>query len=284
MASSSGSADQSSGRPSSSDDNSNIRVSYQNPGERNPAVKSGAVLLKYNFFKLDPVEEEKVRCIVCSRQFAYKDGGTSGMRKHLASQHADENKLYLGILEQGKSKEKQLTQTKLQSNPSKQLTLQFIDPKIQERFNKATVMFVAEKHLTFQQAEGLSVVVEALFPKGQSKVKPLSRKQIAALTKTFYDEMRGDLSKIFEYLSKHCRCFAFTADLWSSPSMESFIGFSLHCIDKDFNMVTFIPFVQVFKEVHKGTFIKIKLEEFVKVSFFISADQNSGQLFRGNIS
>ena len=268
MALSSGLADQNSGQPSS-DNNRNVRNQDSNePGVLNHSVVSSALLLRYNFFKVDPHEEEKVRCNICSRQFVYRDGGTTGLNKHLASAHQDENLLYLKIKEE-KSK-KSHSQTKLIGNSSKQMTLQFTDPKIQERYNKATVLFVAEKHLTFQQAEGLSGIVESLFPKGQAKVKPLSRKQIAAQTKSFYEEMRADLSKIFTYLSQECRCFAFTSDLWTSPSMDSFMGFSLHCIDKEFNMVNFIPFVQVFKELHKGVHIKIKLEEFVKVSLYFS--------------
>ena len=289
MASSSALADQSSGQPSSlgQDSNRNVRINGEKPGEFNTNVSSSAVMLRYNFFKLSE-QEGKVQCNICQhpKLLTYKDGSTTGLKKHL-KQHKEELEIYEGIqagLSNSNSKKKDsLTQTKLQSTASNELCLQFRDPKIQERFNKATVLFVAERHLTFQQAEGLGPVVESLFPKGQSKVKPLNRKQIASETKKFCEEMRDDLSKIFKYLSQECSCFAFTSDLWTSPSNESFMGFSLHCIDRKFNFFTFIPFVQVFKEHHRGVHIKIKLEEFVKVSYYISADQSSGQLFRGNI-
>ena len=234
------------------------------PGELNKSVPSVSPFFKYNFFLKQ--EDKTVKCNICQAKVNHSQGNTTGMHNHLQKYHETEYKKFQQIKESlskpVKTKDK-FTQLKLNTN-NNAITLKFHDKALQERFNRACVKFVAERNLSFLQAEGIGTLVDSLYPPGQAKVKALTRKQIANESTRLYNEVSDNLAEIIEILKSQCGCIAFTSDLWSSPSLESFIGLSLHAIDEKFHFHTFVPFIKLFVGAHTGVNIQVHLEDFLR--------------------
>ena len=90
--------------------------------------------------------------------------------------------------------------------------------------------------------------MDSLYPPGQAKVKALTRKQITNESMRLYNEVS---------VKSQCGFIAFTSNLWSSPSLKSFIGLSLHANDEKFHFHTFVPFIKLFVGAHTGVNIQV---------------------------
>ena len=103
--------------------------------------------------------------------------------------------------------------------------------------------------------------VEALLPKSHSKIKNKSVQTISRHTADLADELRRDMLSIILSVLEENKSFSFTSDMYRSRNLYSFIGLTIHFLDKDYNLRKLVLHADYFgARAHKAENILMALD------------------------
>ena len=137
------------------------------------------------------------------------------------------------------------------------------DPEMQKRFDQACVDYVAETFTSFHALERLDIILEAVGR--DKKVKVRTDRTISRHTVQRADTMKQNLYNIIASHGSKPGGVAMTTDAWTNKSLQSFLSLTVHIINDDMEMMSFVPFVQYMEgEQHTGENILLRLENFLE--------------------
>ena len=108
----------------------------------------------------------------------------------------------------------------------------------------------------------------------RDKVKVLDKSNLARHVTKSAKELVQEITAIIKSCKDELEGIAFTTDIWTSPTMESFISLTVHFLDKNWLLHRWTPFVRHFPDCHTGVNIKLQLDEMVQALDLTSADVN----------
>ena len=235
------------------------------------------------FFTKDSINE-CATCNTCSSVIKTKLGNTTGLDSHLARKHTKVYESYKlkkaeveskrtelkGILDGRKRK---LGQDVLKSKQTKLELVSGVlsmkapppNPRVQKEFVEAVTLFAIESGISFKalSGEGFQNVVNVLNKHSREKVKVLDRRNLARYVTKAHEEIVKEVTGIIKSCKDKMEGVAFTSDIWSSPTMESFISLTVHWVDQDWYLHRWTPFVKHFPDRHTGTRIKLKIDDMI---------------------
>ena len=178
-----------------------------------------------------------------------------------------------------------MKQATLSFDKSKNLALNVRkDPMKQKRWDRGVVKFAAKTYTSFKSTEKLDILVDALFPHGNSGIKVKSNQTVSRHTVKIATEIQRDLLSIIMSAAETCSSFSFTTDLWSNSNNDSFMCLSIHFVTQDGQLHTFVPFIEYMSNLrHTGKNIQWLLEEMFnalglssdKISKYVTCDNAS---------
>ena len=137
------------------------------------------------------------------------------------------------------------------------------DPLMQNRFDIACVDFCAETFTSFNAMESINIILEAIGR--DKKVKARSKPTLIKNMVKRADNMRQDIYNIIASFATKPGGVSLTSDAWTNKSLDSFLSLTVHYINDNMEMVTFVPFVQFMeKERHTGENLLIRTERFLE--------------------
>ena len=182
--------------------------------------------------------EKKPICRTCNKQVPSKDANTSNMFAHLRDVHP------LLYKEAMKTKEATTRPTSSTQRDHKQPTLQSViehgmhyDPKsVQaQQFNHAVAYFLAKDMQPYNTVEkpGFKAMVAKLNPRYKiPSRKHFAEQEIPRLYNSVKETNVTPKLKEIEY-------FSATTDFWTSQANHPYLSYTIHFVDKEWNLVTF---------------------------------------------
>ena len=166
--------------------------------------------------------------------------------------------------ERRKRKREMTKQLMLVSNNNNQLTVDDkLDAKLQARWDDAVVKFISETGASFQSCEKLDILLDAVW-NGRKKLKVRSRRTVTKHVAERSLALMAEVYNILNTMAEECGGFGFTTDLWRSRSLDSFMAFTCHFINKEMELQKFVPFVEYFGDNrHTGRNIKLFIDQFL---------------------
>ena len=103
--------------------------------------------------------------------------------------------------------------------------------------------------------------VEALLPKSHSKIKNKNPRTISRHTEDLAKEIRRDMLSIILSVVDENKSFSFTSDMYRSRNLYSFIGLTVHFLDKDYKLRKLVLHADYFgARTHRAENILMALE------------------------
>ena len=165
-----------------------------------------------------------------------------------------------------KKKKEGVNQPKLTFDKSGKLSLNFQhDKAMQERWDKAVVLYISETYISFKAAAKMNILLKAIWPSSRSKINVRSDKTIAKHISEEAEVLRKNIYAIVRSVMEDGGGIAFTTDIWSNQTSDSFMSLTCHTVTEEMALVHFTPFVSYMDGMrHKGSAIILKLENFIK--------------------
>ena len=238
-----------------------------------------------NFFTKLPGPDESAKCNTCSAIIKTKQGNTSGLDSHLLRKHSKVYELYKLKRNEVEIKRAELKETldsrkrKLSQDvmKSKQTKLEFKsgilnmkppppNPQVQKEFVDAVTLFAINSGISFHalSGEGFQNIVNVLNKYSREKVKVLHRTTLAKHVTKTAQEILKEVTGIIKSCKDKMEGVSFTSDIWTSPTMESFISLTVHWVDQDWYLHRWTPFIRHFPDRHTGTRIKLKIDNMIE--------------------
>ena len=163
-----------------------------------------------------------------------------------------------------KKKKEAIGQSKLSFSNGK-LSVNFEkDPAMQKRWDEGVVLYTSETFTSFQAATKLDILLKAIWPSGKAKIQVKSDVTVAAHVSKTAEALRSELYPIIGADVEDGDGVAFTSDIWTNKTRESFMSLTAHKISVDFDYLRFCPFVNFMDgKSHTGANIKIKFDNFL---------------------
>ena len=243
-----------------------------------------SVFYSHNYFsKVGPDENgkdpEMALCLMCKKKNYLKitNGNTKGLLVHIKSTHPEhavkflEQKEAVDKLKQNVlSKKKQMfsSQPKLILGDDKKIKVGGLvsDVNIQNRWDKAVVMFCAQTFTSFNAMEKCDILINAIWPEGtKKKVEVKAKSTISRHASKIAQEVSGDVFSIILSLIEHNNSAGLSMDLWRNKQLNSFISLSIQLLTEDFKIIKLQPFVEWFgNRRHTGENIHMDLKHFAQ--------------------
>ena len=235
------------------------------------------------FFTKQP--DSTAKCNTCKIIIKTKLGNTTGLDSHLMRKHSKVYELYKVKKAEVDSKRAELKESlssKKRKNSqdvikSKQSKLEFTsgvlnmkppppNPQVQKEFVDAVTNFAVESGISFNAlaGPGFQNVVNVLNKHSREKVKVLDRKSLANHVSKAAAELLKQVTSIIKSCKNEMEGVAFTTDIWTSPTMESFISLTVHWVDQEWYLHRWTPYVRHFPDRHTGSQIKIKIDHMIE--------------------
>ena len=139
------------------------------------------------------------------------------------------------------------------------------DNEMQKRWDQAVVLYTSETFTSFTAATKLDILLRAIWPSGKFKIQVRSDKTVAAHVSKTAEALRSELYPIIGAEAEHGGGAAFTSDIWTNKTRESFMSLTAHRITEDFELLRFCPFVNYMDgKRHTAQNIKIKFDNFLR--------------------
>lgn len=252
-----------------------------------------SVCFSHRYFRKVPGTETAV-CLTCQRANAKKGprdvkkkdtfstagGSTAGCRSHLVSKHKGPlldkyletdtkvEKLRAGAAEKllaAKKKKETIGQSKLSFKNGQLSMSQCHDPQMQSRWDEAVVLYTSETFTSFRAAAKMDILLRAIWPSGRFKIQVRSNVTVGKHVSMTAETLRSELYPIIAAETEEGGAVAFTSDIWTNKTRESFMSLTAHKINKDFDYLRFCPFVNFMDEKkHTGQNIAIKFDNFLR--------------------
>ena len=234
------------------------------------------------FFIKQP--DSSAECCTCKIIIKTKQGNTSGLDSHLARKHpkvyelfevkkAEVDTMRAKIKENINSRKRKvsydiskLKQTKLEVQ-SGVLNMKPPppNPEVQKDFVNALTNFAVESGISFRALSSpvFKNIVNVLNKHSREKVKVLDASNLARHVSKSAEEVLKEVTGIIKSCREMMEGVAFTTDIWTSLTMESFISLTVHWVDEDWYLHRWTPFVRHFPDRHTGTMIKVTIDDMI---------------------
>ncbi len=233
--------------------------------------KPGSKSCVWNYFGLEKGTSGEVTdtghavCRTCFRKVAAKNGNTTNLLSHLRSTHT---KLYAeakAAMESRRLQESQLPSTSSTLRPINQPTLTQSITRSQkyERKGKrwrdltdAVVYYIAKDCLPLHSVEkaGFKRLLAAFDGRYEIPSRNyFSRTALPELYTEIREKIRSELASVTD--------FAATSDLWSSQGMIPYISYTIHFLNKDWQLQARCIQTKYLPEDHTGEMIAESMEE-----------------------
>ena len=249
----------------------------------------------HNYFRRGPEGLEVAECLLCLRDkkedrnpfkkrklnVKTTNGSPKGMIAHLNAFHPEYNEKINQqklVHEQKKAALKEkcrgnksggdgLKQSKLGFGTASTLSIENRhDPKYQQRWDEATVLFISKTFVSFNAMSKSDILLKAIWPDSQPKIKAKSNQSISRDVKKMSQILVKNIISIIHSSKEDCTAYSFTSDIWRNRSLDSFISLTVHFINKDMKLIKFVPFCEYFgKRRHTGKNIKITLDKLIDI-------------------
>ena len=170
--------------------------------------------------------------------------------------------------EKQKRKRDGFTQLKLHCQSTNNNLVQIddrLDPKLQARWDEQVVEFVCEAGVSFEAAQKLDIVLKAIWP-SKLRVKVKSAITISRHVKKRAVALRIDVYSLIKAAKEYTKMFGFTTDMWRSRALDSYMSLTAHYINKMWDLVRIVPFIQYFgPNRHTGLNLKLMMDQFMRV-------------------
>jgi len=255
----------------------------------------GSVCYTHRYFKKIAGTVTAV-CLTCQRfnakrgpkdvkrkdTFSTAGGSTAGCRSHLFSKHKGPlldkfllteekiEKLRVEAAEKivtAKKKKESINQPKLSfDNKSGKLSLNFEhDKAMQERWDNAVVLFISETFTSFSAASKMNILLKAIWPSSRSKINVRTDRAIAKHVSQEAETLLKEIYSIISSIMEDGGGIAFTSDIWSNRTSDSFMSLTSHMITEDMELVHFTPFVSYMDgNRHTGEAVLLKFTNFMR--------------------
>ena len=236
------------------------------------------------FTKLEA--SEAAQCNTCKMIIKTKQGNTSGLDSHLSRKHHKVYEIFLvkkAEVDAKRSEQKvkhsslkkkvgqdllKLRQTTLKKTQSGFLDMKAPppNPRVQKEFTDALTNLAVECGISFRalSSPAFRNVVNILNKNSRDKVKVLDERNLARHVTKSAKELVQEITAIIKSCKDELEGIAFTTDIWTSPTMESFISLTVHFLDKNWLLHRWTPFVRHFPDRHTGAMIKLQLDEMIE--------------------
>ena len=137
------------------------------------------------------------------------------------------------------------------------------DAALDKRINDAIITFLADSGVAFQVV-GRSSFID-LIKTANRRIKLKSPKTYMRLTRLKAEEIDKSIRDIIMTIREEgdIKSVAFTTDIWTSRSQDSYISLTLHFIDKFWHLHRLTPFVKPFPQSHTGVNISLGLSDMI---------------------
>jgi len=254
----------------------------------------GSVCYTHRYFKKIAGTDTAV-CLACQRfnakrgardvkrkdTFSTTGGSTAGCRSHLFSKHKGplldkflltEEKIEKQRVEAAekiqiaKKKKESFNQPKLNFNKDGKLSVSFEhDKAMQERWDRAVVLFISETFTSFSAASKMNILLKAIWPSSRSKINVRTDKPIANHVSKESEQVQKEIYSIISSIMEDGGGIAFTSDIWSNRTSDSFMSLTCHMITEDMELVHFTPFVSYMEgKRHTGEAVLLKFTNFMR--------------------
>ena len=161
------------------------------------------------------------------------------------------------------------TQLKLYTNNNQVGIDNRPDPKLQARWDGAVVKLVSETGISFFACDKLGILLEAIWPSGNFRLKVRSRVTVSRHVTERSSILKVDVFSILITVAQEdggLPGVAFTSDMWRSRALDSFLSLTCHLINSSMELIKIVPFVQYFGDnKHSGYNIKLLMDQFLQV-------------------
>ena len=193
------------------------------------------------------------KCNTCKKEIACTAGNTTGLGRHLASQHSQLNKVWIFIeiylyvsqfcdfqelLEKKTERDGERVKRKASEddNPalSKRPKEDFfkapqVDTDLDARFHKELIKHIAHTCTSFNQyGESFQKLISIL----NKRIKVKHPRTLSRMVDKEAEELMADITAIIKVVKADLVSLGFTTDLWTSRALDSYISLTLSFIDR----------------------------------------------------
>lgn len=172
----------------------------------------------WTYFKLKEADKNFASCLKCSKLFACKGASTSGLLRHLNSQHNINLNKRPNIEE-----ETAVIKPKKSSLPS------------MDKYVKKSPMCEIVARLAAYDGFSIRAICHSKFIRESLNAKnmhlPKSQNDVMKLIYNFYDSVKTDVIQKIETKKKNDEKFSVTLDEWTSVKIRRFLNVNLHYCD-----------------------------------------------------
>lgn len=200
-------------------------------------------------------DKPEVICDICHNKFSYKDGSTSSLKRHAERYHEVEAKKHRLESEAADNSKKTATSSK---HHLQQPTIsQFVKSKsmLDKHSAKAVSMTDAIIKMVTVDLQPLSIVDDVGFRSFSAASEPRYKLQSRAtfrnkLIPEAYHKAASQLkTKLMEQLSQ-VSLISITTDAWTSRKTASYVTYTIHFINSEFRMESYVLGTLEFREKH----------------------------------
>ena len=173
------------------------------------------------------------------------------------------------IAEAKRRREISENQSKLVSKDGKMVLDVRRDPGLQKRWDLAMVEFCSETFCSFLAASKVDILLRALWPNGNFKIKNKHSTTISRHVTSRASEVRELIYSVISSIpgqeDDSVGSAGFTTDIWTNRSLDSFMCLTAHLIDKNWVLHRFCPFVKYMNgDRHTAVNIKLRMKKFME--------------------
>ena len=213
---------------------------------------------------------------VCGANFSSKGSTTSHLLRHLEIKHKAEltevRSQMKPTVPKRKANEEATDQPGTKNKPPGNLLFQESDAALDKRITASIITFLADAGIAFNVVGRASFV--NLLKTANRRVKLKSPKTYIRLTRVRAEEIDKSIRDIIQTIREEgdIKSVAFTTDIWTSRSQDSYMSLTIHFIDRFWHLHRLTPYVKPFPEKHSGVNISLGLGNMIMELNLNSAD------------
>ena len=214
---------------------------------------------------------------VCGASCYAKGNTTTTMIRHLESHHKDEHMKVRNKMNPPTPTPKRKAEGKAsnQNKVAKKDPSFFFgesDAALDKRVTDAVVAFLADTGTAIRVVGTSSF--KNLMKVANRRIKLKSPKTYSRMVKVKAEEIHGEIRDIIKTIKEagDIKSVAFTTDIWTSRSQDSFMSLTIHFIYQNWHLHSWTPSVKPFPESHTGINISMNLEAMVVDLYLNSGD------------
>ena len=248
------------------------------PGPSAAQDTGGSSVAELIWRKFEMLEDGTAKCRGASCKQILKASNTTGIKRHLEKKHKKE---YISFMKE-KDKLKKLREDKVKKPNSSDMSCstnrvedagvkklkqakfawKIEDKALQKRFQNALVEYAADSFSSFRQlsSDSFKNLIQIVNP----NVKVMSRQALSTYVKKAAEDVLKQVIRKIKDEKKYLTGVAFTTDMWTARTGDSFMSLTVHYVDRNFVLQRWTAHVLYFPEAHSGKMIKIALDKMIE--------------------